>query len=83
MYTLIGTAKLNNVDPQAWFADVLGRFAGTPQSRLGQLLPWNWRDARRHDQVASPDTSDPGVLAGLSGPSSGPTHPAAYAGCSR
>ena len=37
MYTLIGTAKLNNVDPQAWLADVLGRIAETPQSRLDEL----------------------------------------------
>ena len=43
MYTLIGTAKLNDVDPQAWLADVLGRIADTPQHRLDQLLPWNWR----------------------------------------
>ena len=42
MYTLIGTAKLNNVDPQAWLADVLDRIAGTPQSQLDELLPWNW-----------------------------------------
>ena len=52
MYTLIGTAKLNNVDPQAWLADVLGRIAGTPQSQLDELLPWNWQDNRRHDQAA-------------------------------
>ena len=39
MYTLIGTAKLNDVDPQAWLADVLGRIAGTPQNRLDELLP--------------------------------------------
>jgi hypothetical protein len=43
MYTLIGTAKLNDVDPQAWLADVLSRIADTPQSRLADLLPWNWR----------------------------------------
>ncbi len=43
MYTLIGTAKLNDVDPQAWLADVLARIADTPQSRLAELLPWNWR----------------------------------------
>jgi transposase len=43
MYTLIGTAKLNDVDPQAWLADVLGRIAETPTSRLDELLPWNWR----------------------------------------
>ena len=42
MYTLIGTAKLNDVDPQAWLTDALGRIAGTPQSRLDELLPWNW-----------------------------------------
>ena len=52
MYTLIGTAKLNDVDPQAWLADVLGRIAGMPQKRLDELLPWNWQDDRRHDQAA-------------------------------
>ena len=52
MYTLIGTAKLNDIDPQAWLADVLGRIAETPQSRLDELLPWNWEDSLRHDQAA-------------------------------
>ena len=52
MYTLIGTAKLNNVDPRVWLADVLGRIAGTPQSQLGELLPWNWKDDRRQEQAA-------------------------------
>ena len=42
MYGLITTAKLNDVDPQAWLADVLARIAGIPASRLGDLLPWNW-----------------------------------------
>jgi transposase len=42
MYTLIQTAKLNDVDPQAWLADVLARIANTPQTRLADLLPWNW-----------------------------------------
>ncbi|MFQ8433808.1 IS66 family transposase [Amaricoccus sp. W119] len=42
MYSLIATAKLNDVDPQAWLADVLGRIAGTPMSQLDKLLPWNW-----------------------------------------
>ena len=41
MTTLIATAKLSDVDPQAWLADVLARIAGTPQSRLPELLPWN------------------------------------------
>lgn len=43
MYTLIGTAKLNDIDPQAWLADVLARIADIPQSRLHELLPWNWK----------------------------------------
>ena len=43
MYTLIGTAKLNDIDPQAWLADVLARIADIPQNRLHELLPWNWR----------------------------------------
>lgn len=43
MYSLISTAKLNNVDPQAWLADVLGRIAGTPMAQLDDLLPWNWK----------------------------------------
>jgi transposase len=42
IYSLIGTAKLNNVDPQAWLADVLARIAAHPVSRLDDLLPWNW-----------------------------------------
>jgi transposase len=43
MATLIQTARLNDVDPQAWLADVLARIADIPQSRLPELLPWNWR----------------------------------------
>ena len=43
MYTLIATARLNDVDPQAWLADVLARIADTQQSRLAELLPWNWK----------------------------------------
>ena len=52
MYTLIGTAKLNDVDPQAWLADVLGRIADTPQTRLEELLPWNWVPEQKLDQAA-------------------------------
>ncbi|MBV1695497.1 MAG: IS66 family transposase [Hyphomicrobiales bacterium] len=46
MYSLIVTAKMNDIDPQAWLADVLARIAGHPASRLDDLLPWNWRSAR-------------------------------------
>jgi hypothetical protein len=41
--TLIMTAKLNDIDPLAWLADVLARIADTPRSRLPELLPWNWK----------------------------------------
>jgi transposase len=42
MYSLIVTAKMNGVDPQAWLADVLTRIAAHPAHRLDELLPWNW-----------------------------------------
>ena len=45
MYSLIVTAKMNDIDPQAWLADVLARIAGHPAQRLDDLLPWNWRAA--------------------------------------
>ncbi len=43
LYSLIVTAKLNDLDPQAWLADVLRRISDHPVSRLAELLPWNWR----------------------------------------
>jgi transposase len=53
MATLIMTARLNDVDPQAWLTDVLDRIADTPQSRLHDLLPWEWKPARA--QSAKPE----------------------------
>ena len=43
IYSLIATAKLNSVDPQAWLADALRRIADHPASRLDELLPWHWK----------------------------------------
>ena len=43
MYSLIVTAKMNRVDPQAWLTDVLSRIAAHPDHRLDELLPWNWQ----------------------------------------
>jgi len=43
MYSLIVSAKMNDVDPQAWLAHVLANIAQHPVSRLDDLLPWNWR----------------------------------------
>ena len=52
MYTLIQTAKLNDLDPQAWLADVLARIADTPQTQLAKLLPWKWGPERSHKKAA-------------------------------
>src|SRR6516162_3984994 len=43
IYTLIETAKLNDIDPRAWLADVLARLPDHPAKRIRELLPWNWR----------------------------------------
>ena len=53
MYTLIVTAKMNDVDPQAWLANVLARIAGHPLQRLDELLPWNWKKAQADDTRAA------------------------------
>jgi transposase len=53
MYTLIVTAKMNDVDPQAWLADVLARIAEHPSQRLDELLPWNWKKAQAADTLAA------------------------------
>ena len=41
MYSLIGTAKLNGVDPEAYLAYVLARIADHPLQQIDELLPWN------------------------------------------
>ena len=53
MYSLIVTAKMNDIDPQAWLADVLARMPGIPVSRLPDLLPWNWCAAGAARQMAA------------------------------
>jgi hypothetical protein len=52
IYSLIGTAKLNGVDPQVWLADVLGRINDHPASRLDELLPWHWKRAAAQPAAA-------------------------------
>ena len=49
MFTLIETAKLSDVDPKAWLADVLARIADHPAQQLDALLPWNWKLARQRE----------------------------------
>ena len=53
MYTLIVTAKINDVDPQAWLADVLARIADHSSQRLDELLPWNWKQAQAAHTLAA------------------------------
>ena len=51
MFALVETAKLNDVDPRAWLADVLARIADHPASRIDELLPWNWQAARERQDA--------------------------------
>lgn len=50
LYSLSSTAKLDDVDPEAW-ADVLARIAEHPQ-QIDELLPWNWRSGAESAQAA-------------------------------
>ena len=43
IYSLIETAKLNGVDPEAWLTDTISRIADHPARRIDDLLPWNYR----------------------------------------
>ena len=52
IYTLIETAKLNDVDPQAWLTDVLARLQDHPAKRIAELLPWNWKLLQQQQQRA-------------------------------
>jgi transposase len=53
VYTLIETCKMNDVDPQAWLADVLAKLPDHPANKVADLLPWNWRSARQQSAVAA------------------------------
>jgi transposase len=52
MYTLIETAKLNDIDPQAWLAHLLARLPDHPAKRIADLLPWNWHPPPRSAEAA-------------------------------
>jgi transposase len=53
MYSLIVTAKMNDVDPQAWLAHVLASIAQHPAGQLDELLPWNWELTRAKRSLAA------------------------------
>jgi transposase len=47
IYTLIESAKINGLDPEAYLTDVIARIADHPAQRLGELLPWKWEPVQR------------------------------------
>jgi len=51
--TLIETCKMNDVDPQAWLADVLARLPDHPANTVADLLPWNWKATRQSKAAAA------------------------------
>jgi hypothetical protein len=53
MYTLIQTARLNDVDPEAWLADVLARINDHKITDVGALLPWRWAAERERRKLAA------------------------------
>jgi hypothetical protein len=53
MFSLIVSAKMNEVDPQAWLADVLARIADQPVQKLDELMPWNWAAERKSHNLAA------------------------------
>ena len=57
IYTLIETAKLNDVDPQAWLADILARLQDHPARHIAELLPWNWKLLQRPTHRAAAYTN--------------------------
>jgi hypothetical protein len=53
IYAPIVTAKLNDIDPCPWLADVVARIADHPVVRLDELLPWKWKCPRSPGRLSS------------------------------
>jgi transposase len=52
IYSLVETAKLNRLDPQAYLRDVLACIADHPINRVDELLPWNFAPAVQERRAA-------------------------------
>jgi transposase len=52
LYTIIESAKMNGLDPEAYLADLIDRIADHSINRIGELLPWSWRSAESQAQAA-------------------------------
>jgi transposase len=44
---------MNDVDPQAWLADVLARLSDYPANKIAELLPWNWKADQQHEAAVA------------------------------
>ena len=59
IYTIVESARLNGLNPQAYLADVIDRMAkGWPRSRLAELLPWNWSATKTIEATATGPPAD-------------------------
>jgi transposase len=50
-YALAGTCRLNGVEPEAWFTDVIERIGDHPINRIDDFLPWQWQAARQESHL--------------------------------
>jgi transposase len=55
IYSLIGTAKLNSLDPEAYLRNALSRIAGHPINHIDELLPWDLTTNPRSSPSTSPN----------------------------
>ena len=51
-YTLVRSARLNGIEPEAWLTDLIARVGAHPINRLAELLPWNWQPSATRSVAA-------------------------------